>query len=480
MNVSRTCLQITSVAVAVYLFLVFSCDDTDESGPDETVDAHSAEDTPTQAIDLSTDSAAEAGDGLPADVAVMVDASPADIWEASDAVTPDVPPAHCRWDPDACPDNQVCRGGVCVGEIASVEAYVRRASRRKSSYWWRIQLPSVFEEEEDAECCFDYTNDGRPDDQLGHILSELPENIGSPESLQALLDGAIEAGDLVILMDWLQYPENDWGDADFALLVGDLERDEDGIPIDDFAIRAAGDGRYSVRASSIDGFGPLARFDGELEHFWLNTGLSSFDWVLTIPPAGKATLSLEAVKIEAGLSAGANGIHTENERRERGEPFLGGGRVGAVLDLVGVLQFLEELTDHCECLTPGESLFVYAFDFAEQATLLACNTASGAVDCADSEPGICGALASLCDTVLPVVAESADVDLYACEEVIPEGDSEQHRCGLEGASFADDDAGALHACECINGVDGVTDSFSVGLYFAATGADITGLAPSSE
>ena len=298
-----------------------------------------------------------------------------------------------------------------VIRLAHAEGYVRRASRRNSSYWWRTQLPSVFEDEEDADCCFDYTNDGTPDDQLGHILSELRSDVGGPESLQELLDGAIEQGDLVILTDWLQYPESGTGDADFALLIGDVERNADGVPIDDFAVRAAGDGRYSVHASSIDRFGPLARFDGELEDRWLNTELSWFDWVLTIPSAGTATLSLEAVKIEAEFTVGANGIHTENQRRESGEPFRGGGRVGAVLDLLGVLRFLEELTDHCECLNPGESLFVYAFDFAEQGTRIECNTSSGAADCGDTEPGLCGFLAAFCETVLPIVAESADVDL---------------------------------------------------------------------
>ena len=394
--------------------------------------------------------------------------------------------AGCVLDPSECDDDQECRGGICVDEITSADDYITAAADRLSSYWWTIQFPSEFEDLEDSSCCFDYTNDGNPDNQLGFILSILGGFLGGEgESVQDMVDGAFEDGDIVILTDWLTYPESGTGEADFAILIGDLEKDGEGNPVESFGTRAAGDGNYTVQPMSLDGYGPQVRFGlADVDDNTMTTELSIFNLTLSLGEIdginiGDLNLTLDAAKIEADLSVETNGIHTVDREAAGETPFMGGGMLGGVVGLEGVLGIFEDLAADCECTTEGEPLMVYAYDFASGSLQLECNAASGATECGESEPGVCGFLGIVCG-VTSIIAGVPDVDLYACEEVVPSGGTEQYRCGVEGAEFAEDEGGPLNACNCVNGVDGIADSVSIGLYFAAAGAAITGLVPDEE
>lgn len=387
--------------------------------------------------------------------------------------------AGCVIDPDLCTDTQICRGGICVDEITSADDYIGEAAARDSSYWWSLQFPSEFEDIDDSSCCFDYTNDGNPDNQLGFILSIIGPFLsegGGDTSLQPMIDTAFEDGEIVILSDYIEFDGTD-GETDFAVLVGDLEKDADGNPVESFATRAAGDGNYTVQDMSLDEYGPQVRFGlATIDDGLLTTELSVFNLTIAIEQLGDdpISLSLEAAKIEAEVALETNGVHTV-DREQAGEvPFMGGGKLGGVVVLEEFLGIFENLAAECECLTEGEDLFVYAYDFSGGSLQLECNGNSGASSCSDAEPGVCGFLGTLCG-ITSIISGVPDVDLYACEEVVASGGTEQYRCGSDGGTFVDD-PDVLNACECVYGADGIADSISIGMYFAMTGANITGFA----
>lgn len=399
-----------------------------------------------------------------------------------------IPLAGCTASPSDCTSDQECRGGVCVDEITSADDYIAEAAENDASYLWQLQLPSELADEEgsdvdddDSECCFDYTGDDGPDNQLGFILGIiggfLPSDPDAEPGLQPSIDGAIEDGTIAILINWTDLPEGD-GATTFDILVGDAEQNESGEPAQDFQTRVDGDGNYTAKAPSVDDHGALVHFGlAEIEGSSLTTETSTF--VLSLDPVAfgleeflsvPIELSLQAALIDAEISVEDNGVHTV-DREETGDyGFLGGGLLGGVVVVEEFLDILATLTQDCECLAEGEDLINWYYDFAGGSVGLACNAASEYTSCGSDEPGVCGFVNTLCG-VTTIIAGVPDVDLFACTEDVPDGETEQFRCGSEGA---EDDDGVIHACECAYGTDGVPDSISIGFRFAATGANITG------
>ena len=383
--------------------------------------------------------------------------------------------AGCTADPSICEDDEVCRGGECIGAVAA-EAYIADAEGNNSTYLWALQFPGEFTDRDTQECCFDYTGDGTPDNRLGALLGMLGGLIGSgdePTSLQDTLDEAIEDGTISLLFDWMEWPDGD-GAAKFGVLIGDAEQTEEGEVAQDFATRQAGDGNYTINEASVDAHGPLVQFQlAEVEGGSLVTEFSTFDIVISPAAFGiegleaNIEISLEAALIDAELTEEDNGIHTVDGENEA-EEFVGGGRLGGVVVLPELLDLLGGLVEDCTCI-PGDDPLVswsYEFDGLGGGRInVTCNYSPDELNAAcggDDESAICGAAGTICGAI-GLATSFLDVDLFACDDSAGE-------CG----------PGVGTECDCAYGEDGVVDSVSIGFYFAGTGANITGFTPSDE
>jgi len=384
-----------------------------------------------------------------------------------DADIPDIP------DPEGgcedCTDDQVCRGSVCVDEQPD---YATEVAERDASYWWSIQLPRLLEEPED--CCFDFDDDPEPDDGLGVVLGLLGSFLEDTD-VQALLDEAIVDGSVVLLNDWTTWPEGD-GEAAFGINLGDLEEDDDG-PVEDFeTVRAVGDGTYTISGESFDEYGAQVQFNnGEVDDGTLTSGPSTFVLTIAIPGFFEEplALTLDLAQIQADVTEETTGIFTEDEMRagEDGDFFVGGGQMGGVVRAEQILTLLDDTLADCECgdIDPDEPIVEYVYNHNTGTMDVSCNpenNGSGNGDdipaCGDADGDICGNIGTVCPA-LAIIGRALDVDILACEEV--GGDTGE--CG----------PGADNPCECAIGRDGIRDSLSVGLRFAWTGADVTGVTP---
>jgi hypothetical protein len=388
--------------------------------------------------------------------------------------------AGCVEGDGTCEDGQVCRGGVCVDPITP-EDYASEATGRLASYWSTLQFPSEFEDRDDQDCCFDYNGDGFNDNQLGFLLGLMGGFMGDSDAgIQETLDEAIYDGSAAIIVDWVSWPEGDEGDVALNLLVGDFPLDEEtGEPLYDFEARTNGEAEYLIDLDSFDEFGPQVQFNlATIEDGFLKTELSEFalNMKMDVVSPEPFLLVLQAAQIEANIEVMDDGVHTiDRTGLGESEEFIGGGNLGGVVRVEDFLSIFEDPARQCECME-DEPIFYWGYDLAGGSLSIVCNPDNNGSACSEEEEGICGLVGILCG-LSTVLAGVPDVDLYACEEVVTEGDPNDS-CGTVGAELIPGQP--LNACSCMPGQDGIDDSISIGLTFAMTGAEIIGLGSEDE
>jgi len=324
----------------------------------------------------------------------------------------------CEPDDGTCAPPSACMGGGCVDPVDDPEAYAEAASSRPSSYWWMAQFPAAFDPPED--CCFDLTGDGTPDNAFGAILGlfeSMPDVTGDP---QELLDGAIEDGTWMRVVDWLELPG---GGADGPVRFSVFEA----ASTQPFAERAAGSGVFQLLPSSFGDYGALDQFNwGHVTGGVVHAGPSSVGLPVTVVRA----------MVEVPVSEQSDGVHSVDETRPGDTPELvGGGRLGGVIPGETLLALLDDRLGACTC-AGFEGLEFYP-DTEEGTFVTGCTGDIDPTGCGSEDEPYCAIISTIC-SALPILPLTFDLD-------------------LDG--------------------DGINESLSIGMRFAWTGAAVDGLAP---
>ncbi|MCA9563487.1 MAG: hypothetical protein KC561_08355 [Myxococcales bacterium] len=384
-------------------------------------------------------------------------------------------------DPE-CTGNTECRGGQCVAPDFSVEDYFTATNDNTHSYWWRLQLPSELSEssdddidcdngdEEPTTCCFDLDGDGEIDNGIGDLLGLVSTYLGDsedPVDINAALQGAVDVGTVVLLMDYLEF--NNPGDVEFSVLVGAFA--DEGTTASDIQMRRDGSGDYFVQESiSFDEFGPQILFgNAQIAGDTLTAGPSNFSLVL---PLGEflsdfgidlnLALTLRRARISAPVSVEESGVFTEDTTctDEEGTFEMATGKLGGLVTVRELLDELDRgLVDICgapsECMDGVDQRISWEYDFDGEALTVTCTAEANAAlsSCSESESAICSNMSTVCQFAPTIGTIAAQIDAEAC-------------VASDSGETCDSDT-----CECTEGTDGIADSIGLGIRFSMAGAD---------
>lgn len=273
-----------------------------------------------------------------------------------------------------------------------------------------------------APCCFDFTDDETPDNNLLTVLNLLPDY-----EAQLEMNAVVNAGDLGILIEWTELPEDleAGGTANFNVFRAHPTAPE---PIrvnpptpEDNAWRD-GNGTFQVTADSFDALGPRIRFrDAAVADGVLTGGPFTLNLTVPIDPLGLSLdVTLYGAQMEAAIQtatydSGPDGLVTVPD--DSGEVTLPGGRIGGYVLMDDILGFFNEAAIECGCATPFGSehpLLTYGERATPRGYAIACNWSplepgDSTFSCGIDDSPLCDNLASMC-TVLALAPAFLDVD----------------------------------------------------------------------
>ncbi|PKN24818.1 MAG: hypothetical protein CVU65_10655 [Deltaproteobacteria bacterium HGW-Deltaproteobacteria-22] len=129
----------------------------------------------------------------------------------------DLPPGACTAEED-CAVPMACVGGGCVAPVSDLQDYVTAASARCTSWVWTIQLPAFFPGGE--RCCFDYNENGVPDDAYGSLLELMGSMQGGALSPEDMLQESVQSFAQLLVLDWVMLPQTGDGDVRISVFTG--------------------------------------------------------------------------------------------------------------------------------------------------------------------------------------------------------------------------------------------------------------------
>ncbi len=284
---------------------------------------------------------------------------------------------------DCTTDGKVCSNGACV-DGGDPSAYTFSG---QASFVSGMRIPSP----DTDPCCFDYTDDGAPDNALGTLLDSLSGLLGDSD-VNGMIQSSIEDGTIAIL---LEYVGLDDATSDDSLTMNGFygayaSLDANGNP--DYATALTGEGHFTADASSfIEGTAvPLISFAGaKIEAGVLQAGPSLF--TLNFPLMGMVlSASVSGTQVEATVTANANG---------KGLDFTD-AKLGGYVKGEDLASAVNAIANGCDCL--GLTTDLITFNPLATEPKLACDPAAQAdVDantCTDADGSICTGLAGYVGT----------------------------------------------------------------------------------
>ncbi len=283
---------------------------------------------------------------------------------------------------DDCTPPAGCVGGGCVDPVPDPGAYAEAAGSRRASYTWALQVPALYQERE--VCCFDFTGNGTPDNAYGDILPMM-DMLNPDMDSQEKIDLSIENGDQVLVLDWVELPEEGDGEIRISFFHGVLNN-ENGLL--DLLDRRAGLGRVLLDPDSFGDYGS----HWQINHANISSGVVAGQGgpLLVYLPGvffvGSNVLHphlIHDVRIEGIFSMDLNdcqGMCSVDELRDMdGAPFLAGGlRLGGVILADDLFSDLDDKMRACTCAGVDPSLPVveWSYDIDEGIMIVGCNPAN--------------------------------------------------------------------------------------------------------
>ncbi|MFT6397675.1 MAG: hypothetical protein ACJAYU_002429, partial [Bradymonadia bacterium] len=232
------------------------------------------------------------------------------------------------------------RGGECVeesdGTFPGAISYIRN-----------IQIPP---RGTDAECCFDFDDDGDIDNGLGLLVGALGA-LGQDLDIEATIEEALAGDSIALLLEWGRGAEGNG----FWAYLGSNDTDADGEPDQSYEDRSAGDGVFQIQASSLDEYGSIIQFntatvDGDVT----TAGPSIFALNIPIETDGFSLdldLTIERATIQGITVDDATGVASVDEEFDiDGENIeYGGWALGGVVPLDQIGALLDDLMSDCAC-----------------------------------------------------------------------------------------------------------------------------------
>jgi hypothetical protein len=265
----------------------------------------------------------------------------------------------------------------------------------------------------DGDCCFDFDNDGSPDNGLGGLLSTITGLLGDGLDINASIADAIAEGSLSVLYEQ----------------VGLDDDMNDELTLNGYVGVNNGDGTYAIDPESIDEETgePVLSFGAEIVDGVIST--EPADFFLAVPLDDLAfafTLTQTEMVGEVSMAEDGNGLDWVN------------GQLGGVVSLEEFVNAFNAIGDSCECMgLDGAPLFTM-----DGENKIACSSAAQSIS------------ASACS--------AADGDL--CEGI------------ASNAGLACLGIGLIVSPDIDSDENGIADSFSVGVNFTGVSAEVTGLA----
>ncbi len=274
--------------------------------------------------------------------------------------------------------------------------------------------------DEQTPCCFDYTDDGIPDNALGDLFSTIGSLIGMDAN--QILEDKITSGVFCQLFDIQDLDSvSDDDSLSLSIMSGSDSDDNYENNLDGSEEYTVGDDSF-VWIDQVCTMEPLNVFDSASVEQGVITAQAEQLRKIFIPsavaPDELSSVILKDAKLTASLQSGANGV------------IMTEGKMGGAVAVDEICeQFNDYVETNCDCLNLDGPFMTCAVDGDTYG-----------VQCASSESqcepdSSCDTLAQFCPFVSTML-ESADLDMD---------------------------------------LDGVNDSFSLGIRFSATSATVTGV-----
>ena len=309
------------------------------------------------------------------------------------------------------------------------------------SYVWRIQIP---QSGTDAECCFDFTEDGVTDNGLGTLIGALGA-IAPDTDIQATLDSAVADGRTALLFEYAGLnPSSLSGPTQLWLYKVTNDLDGDGAPDQTWdPARKAGNGIFQVLPTSLAADGsPLARFEsGAIRSSILSAGPGAFPF--SFPFFGLLSLDvrIQQATLEADVRPEPSGIFTTDADIDSDgdgtREVWGGGKLGGVIPVEQVIGVLNDLANDCACAgIARDAVVILAGEGTDQYDV-ACdpNITINDSACTDADGLICGNLSTVCGFA-PALPTLGLIDVDTNGNMIPDAISVGLRLSMSGAALA--------------------------------------------
>ncbi len=275
----------------------------------------------------------------------------------------------------------------------------------------------------DSPCCFDFDGDGIPDNAYGDLLNSLAGLVGDMNFNQMIAD-RIHSGELCQIFDMQDLDAV--SDDDFSALSLMWGTDSD----DNYENNLDGSESFTMDEDSFEAgdtdcsMSPVNAFDTASVTGGMLLAEAEMLYGLLFPfplsPTGMMLLPIRQAKLSARLSTGVYGIE------------LSEGKIGGAIPLDA---FSDEMNDiiaeSCACLDLDGPLITY--ELGEERLELTCHTADASTCSPDST---CQMMNDYC----------GPISMFLRPDVDSDGDA-------------------------------ILDSMSVGLWFEATSATVTGITP---
>jgi hypothetical protein len=309
------------------------------------------------------------------------------------------------------------------------------------SYVWRIQIP---QSGTDAECCFDFTDDGVTDNGLGTLIGALGA-IAPDVNIQDTLDSAVADGSTALLFEYAGLNESTLSGST-QVWVYKVTNDLDGDGAPDQALepaRKAGEGIFQVLPNSLARDGsPLVRFEsGAIRSSILSAGPGEFPF--SFPFLGLRSLDarIQQATLDADVRPAASGIFTTDADIDSDgdgvREVWGGGKLGGVIPVEQVIGILNDLANDCACAgIARDAVVILAGEGTDQYDI-ACdpNITINDSACTDADGTICGNLSTVCGFA-PALPTLGLIDVDTNRNLIPDAISVGLRLSMSGAALA--------------------------------------------
>ena len=248
------------------------------------------------------------------------------------------------------------------------------------SYIRNIQIP---ERGTDAECCFDFDDDGDIDNGLGLLVGALGA-LGQDLDIEATIEEALADDSIALLLEWGKGAEGNG----FWAYLGSNDTDGDGEPDQSFEDRASGAGVFQIEPEGLDEYGSLIQFntatvDGDVvtagpSLFRINIPIDTEDFALNLD------LTIEQATIMGAQVEDATGIASVDEEFDIDGELIefGGWALGGVVPLDQIGALLNNLASDCACA---------GFDSAEPVVTYGDDGTTYNLACAQEPDGECTA-----------------------------------------------------------------------------------------